>query len=68
MAAFAQYYKRFDKTYHVLQQVESIALKGKHLPSMSPLVDSNLIAEMGLGQFVRLRVPGYPREWEIEQD
>jgi len=46
MAAFAQYYKRFDKTYHVLQQVESIALKGKHLPSVSPLVDSNFIAEM----------------------
>jgi len=46
MAAYAQYYKRFNKTYHVLQQVESIALKGKHLPNVSPLVDSNFIAEM----------------------
>ena len=46
MAAYAQYYKRFNKTYHVLQQVESIVLKGKHLPSVSPLVDSNFIAEM----------------------
>jgi len=29
MAAYDRYYKKFTKTYHVLQQVESIALKGK---------------------------------------
>src|SRR5262249_12988006 len=46
MAAYAQYYKRFDKTYHVLLQVESIVSKGKSLPSVSPLVDANLIAEV----------------------
>jgi len=46
MAAYARYYKRFDKTYHVLLQVESIALKGKRLPNVSPLVDANFIAEM----------------------
>jgi len=46
MAAYVQYYKRFSKTYHVLQQVESIALKGKSLPSVSPLVDSNFTAEV----------------------
>lgn len=44
--AYVQYYKRFSKTYHVLQQVESIALKNKNLPTVSPLVDSNFIAEM----------------------
>lgn len=44
--AYVQYYKRFSKTYHVLQQVESIALKNKKLPTVSPLVDSNFIAEM----------------------
>jgi DNA/RNA-binding domain of Phe-tRNA-synthetase-like protein len=46
MAAYAQYYKRFDKTYHVLQQVESIVLKGKRLPNVSPLVDANFMAEV----------------------
>lgn len=46
MQAYVQYYKRFSKTYHVLQQVESIALKNKNLPTVSPLVDSNFIAEM----------------------
>lgn len=46
MAAYAQYYKRFNKTYHVQLQVESIVLKGKSLPNVSPLVDSNFVAEV----------------------
>lgn len=46
MAAYNRYYKRFDKTYHVLLQVESIALKGKSLPDVSPLVDANFCAEV----------------------
>ncbi len=46
MAAYERYYKRFDKTYHVLLQVESIVLKGKSLPDVSPLVDSNFMAEL----------------------
>ncbi len=46
MSAYAQYYKRFDKTYHVLLQVESIVLKGKGLPGVSPLVDANFAAEV----------------------
>jgi len=46
MAAYERYYKRFDKTYHVQLQVESIVLKGKNLPDVSPLVDSNFIAEV----------------------
>jgi DNA/RNA-binding domain of Phe-tRNA-synthetase-like protein len=46
MAAYARYYRRFDKTYHVQLQVESIVLKGKRLPHVSPLVDANFIAEM----------------------
>ena len=44
--AYVQYYKRFSKTYHVLQQVESIALKNKNLPTVSPLVDANFMAEV----------------------
>ncbi len=46
MCAYEQYYKRFNKTYHVQLQVESIVLKGKSLPNVSPLVDSNFIAEV----------------------
>jgi len=46
MAAYQRYYKRFDKTYHVQLQVESIVLKGKNLPDVTPLVDANFIAEV----------------------
>ena len=46
MSAYEQYYKRFNKTYHVLLQVESIVLKGKSLPNVSPLVDANFVAEV----------------------
>jgi len=46
MSAYNQYYRKFSKTYHVLLQVESIVLKGKSLPDVSPLVDSNFIAEV----------------------
>ncbi len=46
MAAYSLYYQRFDKTYHVLQQVESIVLKGKNLPNVTPLVDANFMAEV----------------------
>jgi DNA/RNA-binding domain of Phe-tRNA-synthetase-like protein len=46
MAAYQCYYKRFSKNYHVLLQVESIVLKGKNLPDVSPLVDANFTAEV----------------------
>jgi len=46
MSAYVRYYKRFNKTYHVQLQVESIVLKGKGLPNVSPLVDSNFVAEL----------------------
>jgi len=46
MAAYQSYYKRFVKTYHVLLQLESIVLKGKNLPNVSPLVDANFAAEV----------------------
>jgi DNA/RNA-binding domain of Phe-tRNA-synthetase-like protein len=46
MTAYNRYYRRFDKTYHVLLQVESIVLKGKNLPTVSPLVDANFAAEV----------------------
>ncbi len=46
IAAYARYYRRFGKTYHVQLQLESIVLKGKTLPSVSPLVDANFAAEV----------------------
>jgi DNA/RNA-binding domain of Phe-tRNA-synthetase-like protein len=46
MAAYERYYKGFNKTYHVLLQVESIVLKGKNLPYVSSLVDANFMAEV----------------------
>ena len=46
MSAYVRYYKSFDKTYHVLQQLESVVLKGKALPAVSPLVDANFAAEL----------------------
>lgn len=46
MSAYETYYKHFDKTYHVLLQVESIVLKGRSLPNVIPLVDANFIAEV----------------------
>jgi DNA/RNA-binding domain of Phe-tRNA-synthetase-like protein len=46
IAAYAQYYRKFGKTYHVQLQLESIVLKGKSLPSVSPLVDANFLAEV----------------------
>jgi hypothetical protein len=46
LAAYIAYYRRFDKTYHVLLQLESVARKGKSFPAGSPLVDADFIAEL----------------------
>lgn len=46
MAAYDRYYARFDKTYHVQLQLESLVLKGKSLPDVSPAVDANFMAEV----------------------
>lgn len=46
ISAYDRYYTRFNKTYHVQLQLESLVLKGKNLPAVSPLVDANFMAEM----------------------
>ena len=46
LQAYSNYYKRFKKTYHVQLQLESIAWKGKSIPSMTALVKSMFMAEM----------------------
>ncbi|MBN1137269.1 MAG: hypothetical protein JXM73_11835, partial [Anaerolineae bacterium] len=40
MQAYATYYKRFGKSYHVQQQVESVAWKGRSIPHVSALVEA----------------------------
>lgn len=44
--AYTAYYKAFRKNYHVLFQLESIALNGKPIPSVVPLVEAMFIAEL----------------------
>lgn len=46
LQAYHRYYRKFGYTYHVLLQLESVALKGKSLPNVSPLVDANFAAEL----------------------
>ena len=46
MQAYHRYYRKFGYTYHVLLQLESIVHKGKTLPAVSPLVDSNFASEL----------------------
>ena len=44
--AYAAYYERFNKTYHVQLQLESVALKGKSIPRVSALVEAMFMAEL----------------------
>jgi DNA/RNA-binding domain of Phe-tRNA-synthetase-like protein len=44
--ANAAYYRRFDKTYHVILQLESVALKAKPIPRVSTLIEAMFIAEL----------------------
>lgn len=46
LSAYRVYYKTFGQTYHVQGQLESVALKGKALPNVSPLVDASFLAEL----------------------
>ncbi len=44
--AYTRYYKRYGKTYHVLHQLESVALKGRPITGSSPLVEAMFMAEL----------------------
>jgi hypothetical protein len=46
MQAYAAYYKRFKKTYHVQLQLESVALKDKPIPSVAALVETMFMGEL----------------------
>jgi DNA/RNA-binding domain of Phe-tRNA-synthetase-like protein len=46
IAPYTAYYKRFDKTYHVQHQLESIVFKGKAIPRAAALVEAMFMAEL----------------------
>ena len=46
LPAYKAYYRRFKKTYHVQMQLESVALKGKPIPSVAALVEAMFVAEL----------------------
>jgi DNA/RNA-binding domain of Phe-tRNA-synthetase-like protein len=47
--AYDAYYRRFGQNYHVLHQVESVALKGKPIPRRAALVEAAFKSELGNG-------------------
>jgi DNA/RNA-binding domain of Phe-tRNA-synthetase-like protein len=44
--AYDTYYRPFRKTYHVQHQLESVAFKGKPIPSAAALVEAMFMAEL----------------------
>ncbi len=44
--AYSNYYKRYTKNYHVLQQLESVVFKGKRIPCVAGLVEAMFMAEL----------------------
>jgi DNA/RNA-binding domain of Phe-tRNA-synthetase-like protein len=46
LEAYAAYYHRFKKTYHVQLQLESLLYKAKSIPSVAALVEAMFMAEM----------------------
>lgn len=46
LKAYRDFYKRFDKTYHVQLQLESVVFKGKSIPRVAALVESMFMAEL----------------------
>ncbi len=44
--AYTAYYSRFKKTYHVLLQLESVALKARPMPRAAALVEAMFMAEL----------------------
>lgn len=49
LAAYERYYRRFGNTYHVQLQLESVALKGKPIASVSALVEAMFMSELETG-------------------
>ena len=46
LKAYAAYYRRFGKTYHLQLQLESVVLKNRPLPKAAALVEAMFMAEL----------------------
>ena len=46
LQAYAAYYKRFKKSYHVLAQLESVIFNNRSFPSTAALVEAMFMAEL----------------------
>jgi len=44
--AYSRYYKKFDKSYHVLGQLRSMIFEDRPLPFISPLIEAIFAAEL----------------------
>ncbi len=44
--AYTAYYRKFEKTYHLVQQLKTLVMKQRPLPVVSGLVDAMFMAEM----------------------
>jgi len=43
---YTEYYKRYSKTYHVLQQLKSVVFKGKSIPRGAGMIEAMFMAEL----------------------
>jgi DNA/RNA-binding domain of Phe-tRNA-synthetase-like protein len=46
LASYRDYYKQFNKTYHVQHQLESVVFKNRHIPRVAALVEAMFMAEL----------------------
>ena len=46
---YVRYAKRFDKAYQALSQLEAVAVQGRDVPAVSPLVTAMFLAELETG-------------------
>jgi DNA/RNA-binding domain of Phe-tRNA-synthetase-like protein len=46
LASYRDYYKQFNKTYHVQHQLESVVFKDRHIPRVAALVEAMFMAEL----------------------
>jgi len=44
--AYSKYYKKYDKSYHVLGQLRSVIFEDRPLPSVSPLIEAIFTSEL----------------------
>lgn len=46
LASYRDYYKQFNKTYHVQHQLETVVFKNRHIPKVAALVEAMFMAEL----------------------